>query len=67
MLYNVIKYSTISKNIASMNIERIFCILYSAFYFIELDNIEYCNAGISDDGISYVTITIQNRLTASII
>ena len=66
MLYNVIKYSPISNNIAPMNIEKRFQLFSAAFSFVDLDNIEYCTAGISDDYISSFTITLTNRLTASI-
>ena len=50
-----------------MNLEKIFCLFSTAFSFIDLNNIEYCTAGISDDGISYFTITLLNGLPASII
>ena len=66
MLYNVIKASPISNNIASNNLERRFHILSTEFSFIGLNNIEYCTAGVSDDYISSFTITLTNRLTASI-
>ena len=66
MLYNVIKYSPISNNIASMNIERRFRLLSTAVSFVDLNNVEYCTAGISYDGILSFTITLSNILPASI-
>ena len=40
MLYDVIKYSTISNNIVSMNLERILCTFFTAFSFVDLNNID---------------------------
>ena len=65
MLYNVIKYSPISNNIASMNLEKKY-IFSAAFSFVGLNNIEYFTTGISDGGISPLTITLSNILPASI-
>ena len=62
MLYNLIKYSPIYNNITPTNLERISCLLYADFYFIDINNIEYFIAGISDDGISSLTIEISNML-----
>ena len=66
MLYTVIKYFLISNNIASMNLERRFHIFYRAFYFIDINNIEYFSVGIPDDGISSFTITLSNIFLATI-
>ena len=66
MLYNVIKYSPIYNHIESMNLEGMFILFYTAFSFIDLNNIGYCTAGISDDVISSFKITLLNKLTASI-
>ena len=52
MIYITIKYSTISNDILSMNIESWFNIFYTDFYSVGLNNIEYFTSGISDDGIS---------------
>ena len=67
MLYNVMKYSTIYNHIESMNLGGIFHLFSTTLHFVDLNNIEYCTAVISYDGISYFTITLQNRLPASII
>ena len=48
-----------------MNIERIFHLLSIAFSFIDLNNIEYCTKGISDDGISSFKTTLLNEFPAS--
>ena len=64
MLYNVIKYYPFLINIASMNIEGIFHLFSTAFSFVGLNKIEYCTAGIYDDGISSFTITLLNILSA---
>ena len=65
MLYSVIKYSLVSNNIASMKPESRFHLLYTDFSFIDLNDIEYYTADISDYFISSFTIKILNRLSDS--
>ena len=44
-----------------MHLETIFRQFSTDFSFVEVNNIEYCTADISDDCISFFTITLSNR------
>ena len=67
MLYNVIKSSPLSNNIALTNIEKRFHSFFKTFSFVDINTIEYCRIVVSDDGISFFTIKILNILSALIL